>query len=104
MRWWNARHPAAYAARLAAGDSPAVGREVLTPAQRHDEQVLLGVRLAEGLSLETLHGQGRRAVAGLVAGGLLEGPAALRGRAVLTRRGRLLADTVVHRLLEGDRL
>src|SRR5690606_29422124 len=81
VRWWNARHPAAYAARLAAGDSPAVGRELLTPAQRHDEQVLLGVRLAEGLSLGTLHGQGRRAVAGLVAGGLLEGPAALRGRA-----------------------
>jgi oxygen-independent coproporphyrinogen-3 oxidase len=27
-RWWNVRHPAAYAARLAAGESPAAGREV----------------------------------------------------------------------------
>ena len=33
-RWWNVRHPAAYAARLAAGDSPAQAREVLTAAER----------------------------------------------------------------------
>ena len=38
---------------------------------------------------------GRRAVAGLVANGLLDGRAAVAGRAVLTLRGRLLADTVV---------
>jgi oxygen-independent coproporphyrinogen-3 oxidase len=39
-------------------------------------------------------------VAGLIAEGLLDGPAALvRRRVVLTRRGRLLADTVVRRLL-----
>jgi oxygen-independent coproporphyrinogen-3 oxidase len=39
-------------------------------------------------------------VAGLVADGLVDGVAAVsRGRVVLTRRGRLLADTVVHRLL-----
>jgi oxygen-independent coproporphyrinogen-3 oxidase len=39
-------------------------------------------------------------VAGLIADGLLDGPSALSGaRLVLTRRGRLLADTVVHRLL-----
>jgi oxygen-independent coproporphyrinogen-3 oxidase len=43
---------------------------------------------------------GRRAVAGLVADGLVDGPAAVRDRHVrLTRRGRLLADTVVRRLL-----
>ncbi len=100
VRWWNVKHPRAYAARLAAGESPAAAREVLTAEQRHDEEVLLGVRLREGLDLGRLDDAGRTAVAGLVADGLLEGPAAVRDRrAVLTLRGRLLADTVVRRLL-----
>jgi hypothetical protein len=62
--------------------------------------VLLGVRLREGLPLAVLDDAGRTAVAGLVADDLLEGRAAVRDRrAVLTRRGRLLADTVVRALL-----
>ena len=100
VRWWNVKHPRVYAARLAAGESPAAGREVLTAEQRRDEEVLLGVRLREGLDLARLDDVGRTAVAGLVADGLLEGAAAVRDRrAVLTLRGRLLADTVVRRLL-----
>lgn len=100
VRWWNVKHPRAYASRLAAGESPAAGRERLTPEQRHDEDVLLGVRLREGLALERLDDAGRTAVAGLVADGLLDGVSAVRDRrAVLTLRGRLLADTVVRRLL-----
>jgi len=101
VRWWNVKHPAPYAERLASGVSPGAGREVLTAEQQHDEEVLLGIRLAEGLDLGLVEGPGRLAVAGLVADGLLDGRAAVRGRAVLTVRGRLLADTVVHRLLSG---
>ncbi len=100
VRWWNVKHPRAYAARLDRGESPAAARETLTPDQRHDEEVLLGVRLAEGLALERVTAAGRAAVPGLVADGLLDGAAArLTDRAVLTVRGRLLADTVVRRLL-----
>ncbi|HEY7717343.1 MAG TPA: coproporphyrinogen III oxidase, partial [Pedococcus sp.] len=99
VRWWNVKHPNAYAARLASGASPAAGRETLTEDQRHDERVLLGVRLAEGLPVADLRAEDRAAVAGLVADGLVDGRAALRRRVVLTRRGRLLADTVVRRLL-----
>ncbi|WP_229661719.1 radical SAM family heme chaperone HemW [Phycicoccus endophyticus] len=100
VRWWNVKHPRAYAARLGTGESPAAAREVLTAEQRRDETVLLGVRLREGLALERLDPAGREAVAGLVAEGLLEGDAAVRDRrATLTLRGRLLADTVVRRLL-----
>jgi putative oxygen-independent coproporphyrinogen III oxidase len=96
VRWWNVKHPRAYAARLGTGASPAAGREGLTPEQRHDEEVLLGVRLREGLAVDRLDDAGRSAVAGLVADGLLDGAAAVRERrAVLTLRGRLLADTVV---------
>jgi oxygen-independent coproporphyrinogen-3 oxidase len=65
-----------------------------------DEQVLLGVRVRDGLAIDGLDEPGRRAVAGLVADGLVDGPAAIRERkVVLTLRGRLLADTVVRRLL-----
>jgi putative oxygen-independent coproporphyrinogen III oxidase len=100
VRWWNVRHPAAYASRLAAGESPAAAREVLTDEQRLDEWVLLGSRLVDGIPVSGLPSVGRRAVAGLVADGLVDGPAAVRDRHVrLTRRGRLLADTVVRRLL-----
>ena len=99
VRWWNVKHPSGYATRLAGGASPAAAREVLSAEQQHAERVLLGVRLADGLDLAALDGGGRRAVAGLVADELLDGAAALAGRAVLTRRGRLLTDTVVRALL-----
>ncbi len=100
VRWWNVKHPRSYAAALAAGESPAAGRETLTAEQRRDEEVLLGVRLREGLPIGRLDAIGREAVAGLVADGLVEGVAAVRDRrVVLTLRGRLLADTVVRALL-----
>ena len=98
VRWWNVKHPRAYAQRLAAGRSPAAARELLGPQDVRLEQVLLAVRLREGLDLAGLPAAGRSAVAGLVADGLLDGTTAIRGRAVLTRRGRLLADTVVRAL------
>ena len=100
VRWWNVKHPNAFATRVGEGLSPAAGRELLTDEQRYDERVLLGVRLVEGLPIDDLRPQGRSAVAGLIADGLVDGPGALgRRRVVLTLRGRLLADTVVRRLL-----
>src|SRR6476661_5415110 len=67
VRWWNVKHPNAYAARVAEGLSPAHGRETLTDDQRYDERVLLEVRLADGLATERLRPEGRRAMAGLIA-------------------------------------
>ncbi len=100
VRWWNVKHPNAYAVRLASAVSPAAGRESLTSEQRYDERVLLGVRLVDGLPVGELRTEGRHAVAGLVADGLVDGTTAVRKeRVVLTLRGRLLADTVVRRLL-----
>jgi oxygen-independent coproporphyrinogen-3 oxidase len=99
VRWWNVKHPAAYAERIATGESPALEREILDPDQRADEVVLLGLRVRDGIAIDVLTPTGRNAVAGLIADGLVEGPQAIAGRLVLTSRGRMLADFVVRTLL-----
>ncbi|WP_431861197.1 radical SAM family heme chaperone HemW [Micrococcus terreus] len=105
VRWWNAKHPAAYAQRLATGVSPAVGRETPDADARLLEQVMLGVRLAEGLDVTVLDqapdgGQSaRQQIAALIGEGLLDGRAALAGRLVPSLQGRLLDDAIVRRLL-----
>jgi oxygen-independent coproporphyrinogen-3 oxidase len=93
------KHPTAYAARLAAGASPAQAREVLTAEQQHEERVLLAVRLREGLPAAELDPSGLAGARRAAADGLLEPSALDRGSAVLTLRGRLLADAVVRQLL-----
>jgi oxygen-independent coproporphyrinogen-3 oxidase len=100
LRWWNVKHPAAYAQRLAAGESPAAGRERPDAVARTLESVLLRSRIREGLPVSELQGEGRQAVASLIADGLIDGHAAVRGTIVLTLRGRLLADAVVRALTE----
>ncbi|RII43156.1 coproporphyrinogen III oxidase [Galactobacter valiniphilus] len=105
VRWWNVKHPAAYQQRLDAGLSPAHAREVPDAEARHLEDVMLRVRLSDGLPLSILAPEERERVAGLVADGLVEPLPALKAgedgerRLVLTLRGRLLADGVVRTLL-----
>jgi oxygen-independent coproporphyrinogen-3 oxidase len=96
VRWWNMLHPTRYAERLAAGTSPAAGREVLTAAQRRTERIMLELRLADGLPLD-LAAPGPAAT--LTADGLLDRAALDEGRARLTLDGRLLADHAARVLL-----
>jgi oxygen-independent coproporphyrinogen-3 oxidase len=96
VRWWNVKHPTAYAARLAEGASPGLARELLTPEDRRVEDVMLRVRLAAGLPLEVLDADGLAAARRLAADGLVDQAG---DRIVLTMRGRLLADAVVRDLL-----
>jgi putative oxygen-independent coproporphyrinogen III oxidase len=98
VRFWNVKHPAAYAQRLASGESPAAGRERPDAEATELEGVLLRSRIREGLAIADLPAERRPAVAQLIADGLIEGRAALGGRVVLTLRGRLLADAVVRTL------
>ncbi len=100
VRWWNVKHPAAYAQRLSLGASPAAAREVPDQEARTLERILLESRIREGLPIEVVPSDRRSAVAGLIADGLVDGATALRGRIVLTRRGRLLADAVVRELTD----
>jgi oxygen-independent coproporphyrinogen-3 oxidase len=96
VRWWNVRHPSTYAGRLRDGVTPAQARERLTAAERRTEEVLLRLRLAEGLPTATIPPE---AIAEQVGAGLLDPAAAARGLARLTLAGRLLADAVVRALL-----
>ncbi|MGN9775284.1 radical SAM family heme chaperone HemW [Micromonospora sp. H33] len=99
VRWWNVKHPTAYAKRLAAGESPGLAREVLTADEAHMEDVMLRLRLASGLPLDVLDPAGRAGAERARAAGLLADAEYAAGRAVLTLRGRLLADAVVRDLL-----
>jgi oxygen-independent coproporphyrinogen-3 oxidase len=99
-RWWNVRHPAAYGARIAAGNSPGQAREILSEAERQLERVMLMIRLAEGCPVGILGPAGRANAESVVAEGLADAGALAGGRIVLTRRGRLLADAVTRKLTE----
>ena len=74
-RWWNVADTDSWAAAALRGAGVVAGHEHLDDEQRRIESVMLGIRLAEGLPLPC----GRRLV--------------------LTTQGRLLADSVVRRLL-----
>jgi putative oxygen-independent coproporphyrinogen III oxidase len=100
VRWWNVKHPARYARLLSEEAAPVADREVLSAEDKHLERVMLELRLAEGLPLDALDAAGVREARGAADEGLLDGSALDRlGRAVLTDRGRLLADGVVRRLV-----
>jgi oxygen-independent coproporphyrinogen-3 oxidase len=97
VRWWNVKHPAGYAARLAQGRSPAHSREVLTDGQQRVERVLLELRLDTGLDPAVLTERERSRLPDLLARGLVD---TSRDQLVLTPAGRLLADGVVRDLLD----
>ena len=72
----------------------------LTTLQRQLERVMLLTRLADGGPVAVLGPAGRANAAQVVADGLADAGALARGRIVLTRRGRLLADAVTQKLTE----
>lgn len=96
-RFWNVKHPVAWAGRLRAGQSPGYAREVLDEATRRIERVLLEIRLADGLPLGVLTDSERTRLAAHTARGLI---AVTNGCITLTRRGRLLADGIVREVLD----
>jgi oxygen-independent coproporphyrinogen-3 oxidase len=99
VRWWNVKHPAAYAQRLAAGSSPGHAREVLSGEQRSTEEVLLRLRLDSGVAVDRLPAAGRDAARAAADRGLLDPAALAAGTARLTLGGRLLADGIALDLL-----
>jgi putative oxygen-independent coproporphyrinogen III oxidase len=99
-RWWNVRHPAAYAERVSAGLSPGQAREVLTDAERATERIMLTTRLASGCPVQELSPAGLAGARRAAADGLASQEALEQGTVRLTRKGRLLADAVIRDLTD----
>ena len=92
-RWWNVRTPERYVAAVRAGASTEAGSEELDAPHRDAEMLGLALRTRNGAPVDRLDAA---TVDQLVAAGLLT----VSDRAVvLTRRGRLLANEVVLRLV-----
>ena len=90
-RWWNVRTPDRYVALVEADASTVAGEEVLDPAGRAFEALALGLRTSSGVPLDNL--PDHPDLEGLVD--------RATGRAVLTVRGRLLANAVTGYLTTG---
>lgn len=98
VRSWNVKHPAAWAARVDEKISPAQDSETLSEVDIEHENIMLRLRLREGLPLESLSNEAKQEVVDAVGEGLLDPEAFKSGMAVLTFQGRLLADGLVARL------
>ena len=98
VRWWNHKHPARYAAAVAAAELPVAGHEQLTPDDQHTERVMLSIRRSVGLAWSELRPDEQQRAARTISDGLTE---RVGSSLVLTNRGRLLADGVVRDLLAG---
>jgi oxygen-independent coproporphyrinogen-3 oxidase len=90
-RWWNVRTPDRYVAAITDGRPATAGEEVLTDDQRRFEALALRLRTPAGVPSDALPDD--PALRGLVE--------RADGRAVLTVRGRLLANAVTARLTIG---
>ena len=102
VRWWNVKHPTAYASKLSEGNSPAAGRETLSDRTRLEERVLLEIRIREGLKIDLakqVNTDAGKLIAGFIADELVDAKAAIGGVLKLTLKGRLLADSLVRQLL-----
>ncbi len=94
VRWWNEKLPRIWSERLAAGNSPANAREVLDASTQRVEEIMLKMRLADGMPISKLE---NRVVEQIEKDGLA---VVQNGNLVLTLQGRLLADRVIDLLTD----
>lgn len=103
-RWWNVKHPLAYANRVRAGESPAAAREILSESTQAFERIMLLLRIREGIALEDLRPWHAPQILDeklkwLSSQGLIDQQALDRQRVQLTLQGRLLGDAVTRELV-----
>lgn len=98
-RFWNLKHPLAYAQKLAKNpiESPILEAEKLTESQRLAEKIMLGIRLREGVGVPA--SVKKQTIANFIADGLIDPRAVMKeNKLILTVRGRLLADFLIREL------
>lgn len=89
-RWWNVRTPDRYVEMVESGRSPQSSEEILDDETRRIEGLQLALRTRDGVSSDAFSATDLELLDGLV---VID-----HGRAVLTRRGRLMANEVSLRL------
>ncbi|BAU96619.1 coproporphyrinogen III oxidase [Corynebacterium suranareeae] len=99
-RFYNTKHPARYAAQIAAGELPIKETELLTAQDHHTERVMLGLRLKQGVPLVLFAPSARPVIDRHIAGGLLH--ITETGNVAVTDAGRLLADGIVADILLSE--
>lgn len=97
VRFWNAKHPRAWSDRLANGQSPAVGREVLDAPTREVERILLFARVRDGLALDSLPPAAQSLIERFVRMGYLHNDTTYFSP---TLAGRLMVDYMVRELVD----
>ncbi|MEY8569763.1 radical SAM family heme chaperone HemW [Brevibacterium linens] len=100
VRFWNAKHPRAWADRLLAEESPSIGREVLDDQTREIERIMLAARIDRELRLDSLAPGSQQAIKTFIKQGLLDADGAEAGWFQPTLQGRLMADYMVRILTE----
>ena len=100
QRFSNVKHPNRYSAVLADGELPINQVEDLTPADRHTELLMLGLRLREGIDYAAVGAGAAGVVQNFVDRGLLHFPQP--DRLALTDAGRLLADGIITDILVAE--
>lgn len=98
-RFYNVKHPRRYVDALAHGELPIKESETLTPEERHEEKVMLGLRLREGIPADWISDNATQTRDRFIDSGLLE---LAGGRLRVTKEGRLLADGIITDLLVAE--
>jgi len=98
-RFWNVKHPAAYASMVTASKNPMHEQEFLSYDEKRSEEIMLKIRLASGLDRAELTAREQDSIAGFVTEGYLQAEQWDGGSVVLSKTGRLIADRIVREIL-----
>ena len=98
-RFWNVKHPSAYAKKLVENGNPMQEEEILTSSQSRSEEIMLRIRLVGGISKSYLTEGEQSSLENFLAEGYLNAFSWERGSVVLSTTGRLIADRIVREIL-----
>lgn len=102
LRAWDTPHPRAWAQQVANHMLPWQGSEIIHPHEHLEETIMLGLRLREGLDLNTVRALTSRDINPLVTSLVDDELVTLNdNRIVATQRGRLLNDTIIERFFDA---
>jgi len=98
-RFWNVKHPAAYAQKVTENKNPMHEQEILTAQEQRSEEIMLQIRLVTGIARASLSESEASSLVEFVEAGHLQVEAWEAGRVILSQTGRLIADRIVRQIL-----